>query len=367
MPRSLSFRPLAVLVALMACPQLLLASPDEQARRVFGGQFFDLTETGVAQIVYSQGGTCSGVLVSPTLILTAAHCVVDDNGGSLDMSVVVGGNLHAVTDAFYSAGYQPGLPVGLEKNRHDLGMLVLGNPVTSVTPAPVWYDMQFLTLPVDGVLAGFGMNNEGISRAEDNLYAAGKRAVIRIVDRLGGILKADFEPTRSASCAGDSGGPLFVIFGIDTSAALGGVYGTVSFGVIDNNQDVVCDVNGRYTGYVDLTSGESAAFLASFPEVYRASGRNAFINVTAKELLAEINASLPQAKKVASAKKLGRLLQFKSKQIIKLSIDPIRKGTTRRLGAMFTLLRNSSDLSEARKSLLGMRRLLNRVVNLGIG
>lgn len=93
--------------------------------------------------VYFNSGSCSGTLIGPTSVLTAAHCV------GAAMSFTVGSGYHSVRAAHVHPGYSGGPP------DNDIAVLILDAPITSVAPTPLSGSTVGLTAPV--TLLGFGV------------------------------------------------------------------------------------------------------------------------------------------------------------------------------------------------------------------
>lgn len=103
-----------------------------------------------------QGAVCTGTLVAPDLVLTAAHCV-DEASSSPGKGLVFAAGWHqgtalarrSATDVIF-AGKPSGADRGLE---HDLALIVLDAPIPSTKAAPVPMGM------VDGLSQIFSMTS----------------------------------------------------------------------------------------------------------------------------------------------------------------------------------------------------------------
>lgn len=154
-------------VALLASLALVLA-PAPAARgqflepKVVGGSATTIEQyPWQAAVVYDPakvGGNpfqrqfCGGSLVTPYIVLTAAHCVYDtdpQNNSSLDpddVNVVLGRTTLStappasefdVQGVAYQAGYDPGYGPGQGVPSNDVGYLVLASPYNATTPIDI--------------------------------------------------------------------------------------------------------------------------------------------------------------------------------------------------------------------------------------
>lgn len=278
-------RRLAVSVVVVAATLAVAVAP---AVAISGGQLDGTTHPNVAMMVFYQPDgrfRCSATLVSPTVLVTAAHCAVGDIGKVIvtfdPVSPAIPRALDDTGDGFSSTGYTvqpPGFLTGtahahplydgeLQLNDlHDVGVVVLDSPYTLAPPA---------ALPPLGYLETLSKGNGGLSHEVFTLVGYGvfyekpatgpqKPAAVRDLTRrfteavgqnaTSQVLKlaenANDSRAGGGSCFGDSGGPVFNGGYLVADTSFGASQFCRSFG-----------------GYYRLDTADARSFLAGFVAV----------------------------------------------------------------------------------------------------
>ena len=176
--------------------------------RTFGNKF------PAAVMLIPRGGT--GVVVSPTWVLTAAHCVDRDALGGAECSVKVDGKMLSVEEIVLHPRYELGFM------HHDIALLRLSEPVQRESTLPVYVG--------DGeagkncVIVGYGWGSPfGTSvepgsepvGEESSIKRAGTNRVSRVTPETihaNNTLKNGRTELGCGIASGDSGGPLIIEF-----------------------------------------------------------------------------------------------------------------------------------------------------------
>jgi len=199
-----------ILVRIVAGLALLAATP---ADAIVGGGAPSADGVGrsVVTIVGSRGNFCTGALIAPKIVLTAAHCV---QPGADYKIVEYGADKQPSLQDVKSVAIHPAFKMEAmlaHRATADVALLQLGAPARGKTPVapgapniPIIVGSRFTIAGIGVTVRGDGKSGGTIRVA--GLIATGKPGTlqIRLVDPVG-------QGTREGlgACTGDSGGPVF--------------------------------------------------------------------------------------------------------------------------------------------------------------
>lgn len=198
-PRLSSFRLAALAVVVAACAPAPSAAPvGSRGAAVYWGEDEDGYD-GVVRLTIAfsllSGAMCSGTLVSSRVVVTAQHCVFDEEGVQVAPSSILVETGPAGTRAQHVV-QEIRVPDGQSLSGEDFAVVITADEVAE---PPYRYTTAWDGHPGDPItLVGYGQREDGTS---------GRKA--RGDNEVGYVFDTYFTTTGEAGCHGDSGGPAF--------------------------------------------------------------------------------------------------------------------------------------------------------------
>ncbi len=167
---------------------------------------------------------CSATLISPSTVLTAAHCLYGTNGrriGTSRLRFAVNEEIFYAKSAHVARSYYPFVQV----DQDDLAMLRL-HETPEVEPIPIAEVEPVEDAPA--VVVGYGATS---ADSPSSTYGSGRRRRAEIL--LGTVTERElfYDAELSGACYGDSGGPILQDF----------AGGAAVVGVTSRGSGLACD------------------------------------------------------------------------------------------------------------------------------
>ena len=218
----------------LAAPLMVLLVSNA-AQAITNGSFDGNKHPAVGALVdYDSRGTayifCTGTLISPTVMLTAAHCNPGVSTVKVTFEATVQNAAVMYTGRYIAhANYR-----AAQSDPHDIAVIVFDRAITGITPAKPPTAGLFDTLKANGMLNGTQYTAVGYGGQERSFDGQGKPFIAyedkreSAVSAFGALnpawlrLSQNAATGNSGTCFGDSGGPNFIGAGAAETPVIAG-------------------------------------------------------------------------------------------------------------------------------------------------
>jgi hypothetical protein len=186
---------------------------------------------------------CTGILITPNVVLTAAHCMP---GSLTGVNVFANGRSIPISRILIHPAYR--IDTVQDLIFYDVALVYLSQPTLNNTLPLVTSRLVSVGEPM--AIFGYGLDELGVQ----GVLRSGLMTISDVTET---HISAQFTGRQSNTCGGDSGGPAVQRFIGNDGRIVTGVIGTLSSGI-----DSSCAA-GDVSTYININSPEIIAFIIS--------------------------------------------------------------------------------------------------------
>lgn len=345
------------LFALILCLAQAVVAEGPRVGALLGGTPYDFERFQGAFIVWRESSGrisfCSGTLVGPRTILTAAHCIAAVPPTSY--RVFVGGSLRTdIKTLSAHPDFDDALPPSHKGNlASDVGIITLASPVVGVAPLPLLTDAS-IAVGSRGIVLGFGLNESPYNAGTERLDPPGQFGIITVEDSNPFYILSRHRTSGVSLCPGDSGGPL--VFSLSGRPAIAGVASASTNVATESVCMTPQNPSDSFSLHTNAVGRTAATFLDRFSEIQFLSGRRIAINRLLSQLVKDLSEF---AEGVRAGNVVGlSIIQTNILALAKESDAVRQRKQLTRAARLLTDLQNLSPITR-QKRINAARRLLS--------
>jgi hypothetical protein len=189
---------------------------------IIGGTQAKVGDYPAVVAVEVAGGLCTGTLITPEWVLTAAHCVLPSELGVATQAQVTSGlritinsvNVNGAGGTVLKASdSMPDPMFNINAlGAHDSGLIKLATPVTDTKPTLLNFDPKAAPVGIGVTMVGFGATAQGgMGQVGVEMVVAQTSIACTLQEGTDANLLCFNQTNGKGKCNGDSGGPSFAM------------------------------------------------------------------------------------------------------------------------------------------------------------